>query len=72
MALGEGTISIKIVDQERRFNINVADEQILQQGLKLVGVDASAFGGITGAILDWIDAMTTRTWVAWKPISTSA
>ena len=56
MALGEGTISIKIVDQERRFNINVADEQILQQGLKLVGVDASAFGGITGAILDWIDA----------------
>lgn len=55
MTLGEGSISIKIVDQERRFNINVADEQILQQGLKLVGVDASSFGGITGSILDWID-----------------
>lgn len=55
MTLGEGTISIKISDAERRFNINVADEFILQQALKIVGVDASEFGVITGSILDWID-----------------
>ncbi len=55
MTLGEGTISIKIADAERRFNINVADEFVIQQALKVVGVDASEFGGITGSILDWID-----------------
>lgn len=55
MALGNGTVSIKIVDAERRFNINVADEFILQQALRIVGVDASEFGAITGSILDWID-----------------
>ncbi len=55
ISLGNGTISIKIVDSERRFNINVADEQILQQALKIVGVDASELGAITGSILDWID-----------------
>lgn len=55
MTLGNGSISIKIEDAERRFNINVADEFILQQALRVVGVDASEFGVITGAILDWID-----------------
>ncbi len=55
MMLGEGSISIKIVDAERRFNINVADEFMLQQALRIVGVDASEFGVITGSILDWID-----------------
>lgn len=55
MALGDGTFSVKITDMERRFNINVADEQILQQALRIIGVDASEFGTITGSILDWID-----------------
>jgi len=55
MPLGDGSVSIKIVDAERRFNINVADEFILQQALRVVGVDASEFGAITGSILDWID-----------------
>lgn len=53
--LGTGTFSVKITDMERRFNINLADEQILQQAMKIVGVDGSEVGGITGSILDWID-----------------
>lgn len=53
--LGRGSFSVKITDMERKFNINVADEQILGQALKLVGVDASEVGTITGSLLDWID-----------------
>lgn len=56
MTLAEGSMSIKIMDAERRFNINVADEFVLQQALRVVGVDASEFGTVTGSILDWIDA----------------
>jgi len=54
--LGEGgRISVTITDLERKFNINIADEAVLQQGLRLVGVDAGDFSAISGSILDWID-----------------
>jgi len=56
MNLGAGSISVTITDTERRFNINLADEQILQQALRIVGVDGAESGTITGSILDWIDA----------------
>lgn len=53
--IGKGTVTLKITDLERRFNINQADEQILQQALTLVGVDAGEIPRISAAIFDWID-----------------
>ncbi len=53
--LGNGTITLKITDLERKFNINMADERILEQALTLVGVDGGEIPGISSAILDWID-----------------
>jgi len=53
--LGPGTLSIKIIDCDRKFNINVADEVILRQALTLIGVDAGSFPTIVDSILDWID-----------------
>ena len=54
--LGSGKFTVKITDLERKVNINGADEATLEQGLRLVGVDAGDFSAIGGSILDWIDA----------------
>jgi general secretion pathway protein K len=54
-SFGNGILSIDIVDLDRRFNINVADEMILSQAMTLIGVDAGSVTAITGSILDWID-----------------
>ena len=53
--VGDGLVSLKITDLERKFNINVADEAVLQQAFTLVGIDASEIPAISAAILDWID-----------------
>jgi type II secretory pathway component PulK len=51
------TISLKIEDQERKFNLNIAaqDEVILRQALTLIGVDASLVPTIADSIMDWRD-----------------
>lgn len=53
--LGNGIFSIKIIDQERKFNINAADIMILQQAMTLLGVDAADSPTIVDSILDWRD-----------------
>lgn len=53
--MGSGSISVKIIDQERFFNINVADQTILRQAMTLIGVDAAESPAIIDSILDWID-----------------
>jgi general secretion pathway protein K len=53
--LGRATLSFKITDLDRKFNINVADEVILRQALTLIGVDASVVSSISDSVLDWID-----------------
>jgi general secretion pathway protein K len=58
--LGNGVLSIKIIDLDRKFNINVADEVILRQALILVGVDAAATPAIVDSILDWRDPDSAR------------
>jgi len=55
VALGPGIINVRITDMERRFNINIASEQILQQALIVMGVDAAESGKVIGSIQDWID-----------------
>ncbi len=57
--LGNGSFSVKIVDQDRKFNINCPDEQmmnmVLDQALTIIGVDPSGFTTIKNSILDWRD-----------------
>ena len=54
-SLGSGTFSVKIIDMERKFNINLADQGILQQAMNMVGMDADDSSSIVDAILDWRD-----------------
>ena len=53
--LGKGRFTVKIGDLERKFNINVADDAVLQQAFWLMGADAGEFPAVIAAILDWID-----------------
>ena len=51
----DGSAKFTIIDLERKLNINVANEAILQQALTLAGVDAGESTPIVNSILDWID-----------------
>ena len=53
--VGRGKFSIKIEDQERKFNINMADEMILKQACILVGVGPTESSTIVDSIQDWRD-----------------
>ena len=53
--LGSGSFSLKILDNERKMNINMADPPLLEQAMRLIGVDAGDAAPITASILDWID-----------------
>jgi type II secretory pathway component PulK len=53
--LGNASLSIRIVDLDRKFDINVADESILRQALILTGIDPPAHPVILDSILDWRD-----------------
>jgi len=58
--VGDGTVSIKIIDLERKVNINTAinpaNSQMIQQALTLMGVDASDISVVSDSIKDWIDS----------------
>jgi general secretion pathway protein K len=54
--IGDGTVSLKIIDLERRANINTANTTEIQQALTLMGVDASDISVVSDSIQDWIDA----------------
>lgn len=51
----DGSATWTIADLERKANINVADEALLQQGLLVMGADAGEMTPIVNSILDWID-----------------
>src|SRR5438552_4992994 len=53
--LGHGSFTWKMTDLERKWNINTANEFLLQQALLLTGVDPSEMTPIVNSILDWID-----------------
>lgn len=53
--IGEGEISIRIVDLERRININTAPEPLLELAFQLLGSGAGDASQIAAAILDWRD-----------------
>jgi general secretion pathway protein K len=53
--VGDGKVSIKIIDLERKININLADTPLLQQTLTQMGVDANSLSVVSDSIQDWID-----------------
>ncbi len=53
--LGRGKFTWKMVDLERKANINLADPPMLEQAMRLLAVDAAESAGIVASILDWID-----------------
>jgi general secretion pathway protein K len=52
--IGDGSVSVKIVDLERYANINTAGPQIIQQALNVMGVGADNISVISDSVLDWI------------------
>src|SRR6185369_10064789 len=48
-------VDITIEDQERKFNINMADEKILESVLQSMQVDSGEIPRIVSAIQDWVD-----------------
>jgi type II secretory pathway component PulK len=54
--IGDGTVSLKIIDLERLANINTANTAELQQALTVMGVDADDISVVSDSIQDWIDA----------------
>ncbi len=52
---GSGEFTVKIVDCDRKININVANDVILQQALSVMGVEAADAPAIANSVLDWID-----------------
>jgi general secretion pathway protein K len=54
--IGQGTVSLKIIDLERYANINTATQPEIQQALTLMGADADDISVVSDSILDWIDA----------------
>jgi general secretion pathway protein K len=55
LQLGHGSFTWKIVDLDRKANINTAGDAMLQQALNLMGGDAAEMTPIVNSILDWID-----------------
>ena len=54
--VGSGTVSVKIIDLERKANINTANGLEIQQALTLMGVNANDISVVSDSIQDWIDA----------------
>jgi general secretion pathway protein K len=53
--IGDGTVSVKIIDLERKANINTASGIEIQQALTVMGVDANDISVVADSIHDWID-----------------
>ena len=53
--VGEGTVSLKIIELESKINVNRADTPLIQQVLTTMGVDANAMSVVADSIQDWVD-----------------
>ena len=52
--VGDGTVSLKIIDLERFANVNTANTTELKQALTLMGVDADGISVVSDSVLDWV------------------
>jgi type II secretory pathway component PulK len=48
-------VTWKTTDAERKFNINIAGQPILQQAMTLIGLDPASHSTVMDSIADWID-----------------
>ena len=55
VVVGDSSFSVKIIDFERKLNVNAADDPLIKQVLTQMGVDASQQSIISDSILDWIN-----------------
>ena len=53
--LGNGSFTWRILDLDRKANINTATEAVLQQALMLMGASPGDTTPVIGSIQDWID-----------------
>jgi len=53
--VGDGTVSLKIIEQESKINVNHANTPLLDQVLTIMGVDASSISVVADSIQDWVD-----------------
>lgn len=53
--VGEGTVSLKMVELESQININSADTPLIQQVLTTMDVDAGSISVVADSIQDWVD-----------------
>lgn len=53
--IGDGSVSLEMIEQESKVNINTADTILLNQVLTTMGVDASDISVVSDSIQDWID-----------------
>ncbi len=52
--IGDGTVSLNIIDLERYANINGTGSPLVQQALTLMGVDAGQISVVSDSIQDWV------------------
>jgi general secretion pathway protein K len=52
--IGDGWVSLKIIDEERKANINTATPQLLNQAFTVMGMDANDIPTVSDSILDWV------------------
>ena len=53
--VGDGTVSLKMVELESKLNVNGADTPLIQQVLTTMGVNASDMSVVADSIQDWVD-----------------
>jgi type II secretory pathway component PulK len=53
--IGEGTVSLTMIEEEGKINVNTAPSPLLQQVLTSQGADANDISIVSDSILDWID-----------------
>lgn len=53
--IGDNYVSVKIIDLERKININTANDALLRQVLTAQGADAGDISTVADSIQDWID-----------------
>lgn len=65
-SLDGNSVSVKITDEERKMNINMADEAILRQAMMLIGGDLTDTATVMDSIRDWIDPDDLRHPNGWE------
>ncbi|MGB0579488.1 MAG: general secretion pathway protein GspK [Limisphaerales bacterium] len=57
--IGRGNVTLQFTDVQSKFNINIANEEVLTRATELIGIDVADAPIIVDSILDWIDRDNT-------------